>query len=377
MKSIYLDYNATTPIDPEVASAMEPYLHEKFGNPSSIHSFGRDAKNAVEEAREKVAGLIGAEPEEILFTSGGTESNHSVIAAAARLYPDGEIITSAVEHPSVLESCRSSGLKVRYLSPDDKGRISIESVAEALGSKTSLVSIMTAQNVLGTIQPIEEISRLCREQEIFCHTDAVQAAGKIPLNINKYPVDFLSLAAHKVYGPKGVGVLFIRKGTKIPPLFVGGHQEKNRRAGTENVAGIVGFGVAARIAGKRLAEDSQRWVELKGHLLEQLRSLIPSSRLHLLSPGENCLPNTIHLAIKGIPADVMVMNMDMEGFAISAGAACAAGAVEPSYVHRALGIPDEIATAAIRISLGRFTTVEETDAFATTLNGVIKRIKPA
>lgn len=377
MKSIYLDYNATTPIDPEVASAMEPYLHEKFGNPSSIHSFGRDAKNAVEEAREKVAGLIGAKPEEILFTSGGTESNHSVIAATARLYPDGEIITSAVEHPSVLESCRSCGLKVRYLSPDDKGRISTESVAEALGSKTSLVSIMTAQNVLGTIQPIEEISRLCREQGIFCHTDAVQAAGKIPLNINKYPVDFLSLAAHKVYGPKGVGALFIRKGTKIPPLFVGGHQEKDRRAGTENVAGIVGFGVAARIAGKRLTEDSQRWMELKRHLLEQLRSLIPSSRLHLLSPGENCLPNTIHLAIKGIPADVMVMNMDMEGFAISAGAACAAGAVEPSYVHRAIGIPDELATAAIRISLGRYTTVMEIDAFATTLDGVIKRIKPA
>jgi cysteine desulfurase len=377
MKSIYLDYNATTPIDPEVASAMEPYLHEKFGNPSSIHSFGRDARNAVEEAREKVAELIGAGPEEILFTSGGTESNHTVIAATARLHPGSEIITSAVEHPSVLESCRSSELGVKYLSPDDKGRISTESVAEAVGSNTSLVSIMTVQNVLGTIQPIEKISRLCREREIFCHTDAVQAAGKIPLDINKCPVDFLSLAAHKVYGPKGIGALFIRKGIQIPPLFVGGHQEKGRRAGTENVAGIVGFGVAAQIVGKRLTEDSGRWMELKNNLLEQLRSLIPSSRLHLISPAENCLSNTIHLAIEGIPADVMVMNMDMEGIAISAGAACAAGAVEPSYVHRALGLPDKIATAAIRISLGRYTTPEEIDTFTSALESVIKKVKSA
>lgn len=236
---------------------------------------------------------------------------------------------------------------------------------------------MTAQNVLGTIQPIEKIARLCREREIFCHTDAVQAAGKIPLDINEYPVDFLSLAAHKIYGPKGVGALFIRKGIQIPPLFAGGHQEKNRRAGTENVAGIVGFGVAAQIAGERLAEDSCRWRELKEHLLGKLRSFVPSSRLHLLSPVENCLSNTVHLAIEGIPADVMVMNMDMEGFAISAGAACAAGAVEPSYVHRALGIPDEIATTAIRISLGRYTTMEELDSFISALESVIRRVKPA
>lgn len=376
MKSIYLDYNATTPIDPEVASAMEPYLREIFGNPSSIHSFGRDAKNAVEEAREKIARLIGAQTEEILFTSGGTESNHTVIAAMARLHPGDEIITSAIEHPSVLESCRSSGLAVKYLSPDNKGRICAEAVAEKLSTKTSLVTIMTAQNVLGTIQPIEKISRLCREREVFCHTDAVQAAGKIPLDINKYPVDFLSLAAHKIYGPKGVGALFIRKGIQIPPLFVGGHQEKNRRAGTENVVGIVGFGVAARIAEERLTEDSHRCTVLKKHLLERLPSIISSSRLHLLSPAENCLPNTVHLAIEGIPADVMVMNMDMEGIAISAGAACSAGAVEPSYIHRALGIPDKIASSAIRISLGRFTTMEEIDAFAVTLDGVIKRINP-
>jgi cysteine desulfurase len=375
MESVYLDYNATTPIDPEVASAMEPYLREKFGNPSSIHSFGRVAKNAVEEAREKVARLIGAEPEEILFTSGGTESNHTVIAAITKLHPNGEIVTSAVEHPSVLESCRNSGLTVKYLSPDGEGRIYADSVEEALGPKTSLISIMTAQNVLGTIQPIEEIARLCRDKKILCHTDAVQGAGKIPLDVNKIPVDFLSLAAHKIYGPKGTGALFIRRGTKIPPLFIGGHQEKDRRAGTENVAGIVGFGVATRIAKQRLEEDCRRWKGLKNHILDRLQSLFPSPGLHLISPDEDCLSNTIHLAIKGVPADVMVMNMDMEGFAISAGAACAAGAVEPSYIHRAMGLSKEIATSAIRISLGRYTTTEEVDAFTMAFNRVVQRVK--
>jgi cysteine desulfurase len=372
MKPIYLDYNATTPIDPEVVSAMEPYLRERFGNPSSINSFGREAKNAVEEARDRIAELIGAQAVEILFTSGGTESNHTVITTLARLHPDGEIITSAVEHPSVLEACRNSGLVVNFLSPDGEGRIDAGSVARALTAKTCLVSVMTVQNVLGTIQPIEEIAQSCRDRKIICHTDAVQGAGKIPLDVNKIPVDFLSLAAHKVYGPKGVGALFIRKGNEIAPLFKGGHQEKGRRAGTENVAGIVGFGAAAQIAKQRLEEDSRRWKELKRCLMDRLRSLFAG--LHLISPIEGCLDNTLHLGIKGVPADILVMNLDMEGFAISAGAACAAGAVEPSYIHRAMGLADDIARCAIRISLGRYTTNEEINAFTQTLNQVVGKI---
>ena len=356
---------------------MEPYLHERFGNPSSVHSFGREAKNAVEEARDRIARLIGAESDEILFTSGGTESNHTVITAIARLYPQGEIITGAVEHPSIMQSCRHSGLEVKFLSPDNEGRIHAESVAEAFTSNTCLVSIMTAQNVLGTIQPIEKIAYHCLDKEILCHTDAVQAAGKIPLDINKIPVSFLTLAAHKIYGPKGVGALFIRRGTKIPPLFVGGHQEKGQRAGTENVAGIVGFGMAAQIAGQRLEKNSRRWKELKKHLLERLGSLLPPPGLHLISPVEACLSNTLHFAIEDIGADVIVMNLDLEGFAVSAGAACSAGAVEPSYIHRAMALPDKIATGAIRVSMGRYTTIEEIDAFAGTLNQVVRRVKTA
>lgn len=373
MMPVYLDYNATTPIDPQVVSAMEPYLREKFGNPSSIHSFGQDAKNAVEEARDKVAQLIGAQAEEILLTSGGTESNHTVISTLARLHPDGEIITSAVEHPSVIEACRNSGLAVNFISPDSEGRIDAGSVARALSAKTCLVSVMTVQNVLGTIQPIEEIARSCRDRGIICHTDAVQGAGKIPLDVNKIPVDYLSLAAHKVYGPKGVGALFIRSGNEITPLFKGGHQEKGRRAGTENVAGIVGFGAAAQIARQSLDKDSRRWKELKKRLMDRLRSSFTG--LHFINPEDGCLDNTLHLAIEGVPADMLVMNLDMEGFAVSAGAACAAGAVEPSYIHRAMGLADDIARCAIRISMGRYTSVDEINDFTQTLNQVVRRIK--
>ena len=354
MKNIYLDNNATTPLHPEVLEAMLPGLRENYGNPSSIHSFGRSARVQLDEAREKVARLINAQSSEIIFTSGGTEANNLALLGVAFKGKGKKIITSKVEHPSVINPCRQleeQGVEVHYLDVDGLGRIDMDDLESQITESTALISLQHANSETGVLQDIKRASEIARNKGVLFHTDAVQSVAKMPFDLKDYPVDLLSISAHKFYGPKGVGALYLRKGT--PALFspvCGGNQEKKRRGGTENVAGIMGFGKACELATENMDEAS-KLADLRDYFQNRVCELIP--RTELLGDKVNRLPNTLNLGFDGVEGDTLLIALDMEGVAVSTGSACSSGTGLPSSVLRAMGIPDERINSSIRFSLGR------------------------
>ncbi len=364
MKRIYLDHAATTPTDPKVVEAMGPYFEKIFGNPSSIHHFGQEAKKAVMGAREKVAALLNASQEEIVFTSGGTESDNFALEglAFANKNKGNHIITSTIEHHAVLHCCEflaNQGFEITYIPTDKFGVVSPESVAKAITDKTILVSIMHANNEIGTIEPIAEIAKIIRtwntehRAQIYFHTDAVQTVGHIPTDVKSMGVDLLSLSAHKFYGPKGIGALYVKAGTKMTPFMHGGGQERNRRAGTENVPGIVGLGTACEIAKKEIEKDSAALTALRDKLTKGILDNIPDSYLNG-HPTER-LPNNVNVSIKYVEGEAMLLNLDLKGIAASSGSACTSGSLDPSHVLLATGVPHELAHGSLRFSLGRLT----------------------
>lgn len=358
MPRIYLDYAATTPVHSDVLKAMLPYFSDIFGNPSSIHTCGQDAKTAVEEARRSIAELIGANPEEIYFTSGGTEADNFALVGVvqANEKKGNHIITTAIEHHAILETCRyleKRGIGVTYLPVDKYGMVDPDAVKKALTPKTLLISVMHANNEVGTIQPLAEISAIAREAGVWLHTDGVQTAGHIPANVNELGVDLMSMSGHKLYGPKGIGALYIRKGVRITPFMHGGGQERNRRAGTENVSGIVGFGKAAEIARAEMAEESARLIPLRDYFIAELLKRIE----HVSLNGHPVirLPNNVNVSIAFVEGEGMLLNLDMQGICASTGSACSSGNLEPSHVLLAAGCSTSRPTArsALRWVNGR------------------------
>jgi len=378
MRRIYFDHNATTPLAPEVLAAMLPYLTEEFGNASSIHAFGQNARGAVEQARSSVAALVGARAADIMFTSGGTESNNHAILGSVAAVPGKakHVITSAIEHVAVLDPCRASaknGVDLTVLPVDREGLVNPEDVRRAIRPETVLITMMLANNEIGTIEPIEEIGKIAAEKGIVFHTDAVQAAGKIPIDVEKLGVDLLSISAHKFCGPKGVGALYIRKGTQLGPLMYGGHSERDRRPGTEDVAAIAGMGKAAELALQGMRTESARVLGLRDRLEQGLLDRV----VHSWVNGARALrvPNTANLTFPFIEGEAMVIALDLKGIACSTGAACSSGAVEPSHVLMALGLAPEDARATLRLSLGHQTTEEEIDFALETIPPVIERLR--
>src|SRR5216684_4202097 len=371
MNRVYLDYNATTPVEPEVLDAMLPYFSADFANAASIHTPGQHARAAVETARERVAALIGARPQEIVFTSGGTESdNHAILGIVSSSFTSStsltsppHIITTAIEHEAVLNTCQAlekEGVSVTYLPTDHDGQIDIDDLRRAIRPETILITIMHANNELGTVQPLEEIGRIAKAADVYFHTDAVQSAGKIPIDVNALQVDLLSVSGHKLYAPKGIGALYVRGGTRLRQLLYGGHHQRGFRPGTENVPGIVGLGKAAELARLSLAEDAQRVSALRDELQRQLLGRIPHA--HANAGGAPRTPNTTNITFPGIEGEALIIALDLKGLACSTGAACSSGAVEPSHVLTAIGLSAEDARASIRFSLGRHTTQQEISA---------------
>jgi cysteine desulfurase len=378
MKRVYLDNNATTQLAPEVFEAMRPYWLEDYGNASSIHWFGQRAKAAMEKAREQVARLLNARASEIVFTSGGTESDNAAlfgIVEAAR----GErkhVVSTAIEHHAVLNAAKAlekRGVSVTYVRVGAGGVVDPADIERALRPETVLISVMHANNELGTIQPLEEIGRLAGERDIYFHTDAVQSAGKIPVDVGRLGVDMLSLSAHKLHGPKGVGALYIRKGTILRPLMHGGHHERDRRPGTENVAGIVGLGVAAELGLAHMPEELDRVAALRDRLEAGILERVP--RVTVNGDRTRRLPTTTNLAFDYIEGEGFVIAMDLRGIACSTGAACSSGSLEPSHVLSAIGLKPEQARASIRFSLGRFTTPEDIDTTLHILPAVVEQLR--
>ncbi|MCK4353118.1 cysteine desulfurase NifS [candidate division WOR-3 bacterium] len=383
-KFIYLDHNATTPADLRVIEAMRPYFNELYGNPLSLYKFASKSREAVELAREKVAKLLNAEPNEIIFTSGGTEANnvaikgvaHANLTAVRQVKKRGNhIITSKIEHPAVLKPCKwleSQGFKVTYISVDKYGVIDLDELRDAITDKTILISIMHANNEVGTIEPIEEISRLAKEHNVYFHTDAVQTVGKTSTNVDELGVDLLSLSGHKFYGPKGVGALYIRRGTKLVPFVHGGGHERNLRAGTHNVPGIVGLGKACEIA-ELEREEAKKLKRLRDKLYQGIMDKIPE----VIFPGhpENRLAGTLSICVKYVEGESMLINLDFEGIAVSSGSACASGSLEPSHVLLAMGIPREVAHSSLRFSLGRDNTDEDIDKVLTVFPNIVKKLR--
>jgi cysteine desulfurase len=409
MNRVYLDFNATTPVDRAVLDAMLPYFTANFANASSIHTPGQRARNAVETAREQVAALIGANPKEIVFTSGGTESdNHAIFGIVNPALPQNpapradsvgaqhaapqtpslqlnadvvggredvpappapspilnapHIITTSIEHEAVLNACQAAekrGAQVTYLPVGKNGQIDPQELKSAIRPDTILITIMHANNELGTIQPLEEIGQIAKEHDIYFHTDAVQSAGKIPVNVTSLAVDLLALSGHKIYAPKGVGALYIRSGTHLQQLLYGGHHQRGARPGTENVAGIVGLGAAAALAKKSLAEDAQRISQLRDQLETNLLKLVPDAKANAATAPR--LPNTTNIIFPGVEGEALLISLDLKGLAISTGAACSSGSVEPSHVLTAIGLSPEDARASLRFSLGRPTTANDVE----------------
>jgi cysteine desulfurase len=370
MNRIYLDHNATTPVEPRVLDAMLPYLSGEFGNAASIHTFGQKARAAVDTAREQVAALIGARPQEIVFTSGGTEADNHAIFGIVSLSSTSltssasspHIITTAIEHEAVLNTCQaleSRGVRVTYLTVDREGQIDPDALRDALrqNPEAVLISVMHANNELGTIQPLEEIGRIAAEADVYFHTDAVQSAGKIPIHVNSLKIDLLSLSGHKLYAPKGIGALYVRGGTRLRQLLYGGHHQRGFRPGKENVAGIVGLGKAAEMASGALAEDAPRISALRDKLETGLLARVRDSRANGARAPRT--PNTTNITFPGIEGEALVIALDLKGLACSTGAACSSGAVEPSHVLTAVGLPPEEARASLRFSLGRHTTAAD------------------
>ncbi|MBI3998926.1 MAG: IscS subfamily cysteine desulfurase [Armatimonadetes bacterium] len=376
---IYLDYAATTPVDPRVLDAMRPYFAERFGNPGSVHQFGQSARAAVDEARAAVAHLIGALPKEIVFTSGATEANNAAIFGAvyARGVPDRHVITAATEHHAVLEPCRwleAHGVSVTVLPVDRHGIVDPDAVRRAIRPETVLVSVMHGNNEIGTLGPVAEIAAIAREHGVPFHTDATQSAGIVPIDVKALGVDLLSLSAHKRYGPKGIGALYVRTGVQIEPFQHGGSQERGRRGGTENVPAIVGFGEAARIALASMADEAARLAGLRERLSAGLAA-IDGARLN--GHPTRRLPGIVNASFAASDSESLLLALDLEGIAASSGSACTSGSLEPSHVIAALGVPPSFAAGTLRFSLGRWTTLEEIDAMLEALPRILATIRRA
>ena len=377
MKRIYLDYAATTPTHPDVIKEILPYFNDSFGNPSSIYSYGQEAKGAVEQARKQVAALIGAQDEEIVFTSGGTEADNFALEGVALVNPErNHIITSAIEHHAVIETCRfleRRGIRVTYLPVDKEGQVNPADVKNTITDKTCLISIMHANNEIGTIQPIKELAAIAREAGVHIHTDAVQTTGQIPVDVNELGVDLLSISAHKLYGPKGVGALYIRKGTKLVPFMHGGGQERNLRGSTENVPGIVGFGKATEIAREVMAGEMERQTKLRNCLIDSILGNIDGVRLN--GHRTKRLPNNVNVSIDYVEGESMLLNLDLENICASTGSACSSTSLEASHVLLALGLPHEQAHSSLRFTVGKWTTEDDIDWVLKVLPTIVAKLR--
>ena len=378
MRRIYMDHAATTPLHPEVTAAMLPYLGERFGNPSSVYGEGREARKAVEGARARVAEALGADPSEIVFTSGGTEADNlaviGVVHASGR--ESAHVVTTAIEHHAILEPCHfleSIGHQVTYLPVDGAGIVDPDEVRRAITPSTVLVSVMHANNEVGTVQPVEEISAVCREAGVYLHSDAVQTAGALDVDVDRLGVDMLSLSAHKLYGPKGTGCLYVRKGTRVQALLLGGGQERGMRSGTENVAGIVGFGKAMELAAQEWRERSERLLPLRERLIDGILERIPHTQLN--GHRERRLPNNANVLFDFIEGEAICLKLDFKGIAASTGSACSSVSGEASHVLLALGIPPEKAHGSLRLTLGRENTVEDVEYVLETLPSIIEELR--
>ncbi|MDF1556939.1 MAG: cysteine desulfurase NifS [ANME-2 cluster archaeon] len=375
---IYMDHGATTRPDPEVVSAMLPYYDEYFGNASSLHSIGQEAANALNRSRQQVADLVGAQPEEIVFTSGGTESDNLALKGIAYLKKNSgkHIITSVIEHPAILNTCKylqDNGFKITYVPVDDQGLVNPADVEDAITDDTILISIMHANNEIGTILPVEEIGTLAHERGVLVHTDAVQSVGKIPVNVDDLGVDMLSISAHKIHGPKGVGALYVRKGTRLESLVQGGGHEMGKRAGTENIPGIVGLAKAAELAAQRLDDDASNMCRLRDLAIKKVLDSISESYLN--GHPTRRLPNNVHLRFSYVEGESLLMMLDMKGVAVSTGSACSSKSLEPSHVLAALGIPPEQIHGSLRITLGRENTMDEVDYVVESLVEIVEKLR--
>jgi cysteine desulfurase len=379
MERVYLDHAATTPVDPEVAEAMSRVLRDTHGNPSSIYAEGRAARSAVDRARDEVAAAINADPGEIVFTSGGTEADNLALRGAlqARGGERDGLVTSAIEHHAVMDTARDlerhAHVRVTVVGVDRHGVVDPDAIREAIDDRTSLVSVMHANNEIGTIEPIAEIGAICRERGVTFHSDAVQTVGALAVDVRAIPVDLVSINAHKFYGPKGVGALYVRRGTRVATMQTGGGQEKGRRTGTENVAGIVGLGVAMRISRERRATESPRQARLRDRIIAGVRARVPDAIL--TGHPTDRLPNNASFCIPGTEGESLIVALDLEGFAVSSGSACTSGETEPSQVLLALGLDPQVAKGSLRVTVGRSTTEEQVDRFVDALSRVVARLR--
>ena len=378
MSRIYLDYAATTPTDPRVIEAMIPYFNEKFGNPSSIHGYGQEAMEAIDHARQSLSNLIGAKPSEIVFTGSGTEADNTAIKSIGFALRDkgNHIITTCIEHHAVLHTCdfmESQGFEVTVLPVDQYGCVAMSDVENAVKRETILISMMHANNEIGTIQPIAEIGALARKKSILFHTDAVQTVGHLELDVEKMSIDLLSLSAHKFYGPKGVGALYIREGTPFIPFMDGGAQEGGRRSSTYNVPGIVGLGRAAEIAKEEMEEEHVRIAVLRDRLRDHIKNNIGG--IHLNGHPEKRLANNLNISVEHAEGEALLMNLDLEGVAASSGSACSSGSTDPSHVLTAINLSNEMARGSLRLTLGRYTTEEEVDRTAEIMKRVVEHLR--
>ncbi|WP_224981753.1 cysteine desulfurase NifS [Geomonas agri] len=377
MREIYLDNNATTKVDERVFEEMRPYFCELYGNPSSMHFFGGQVQKKVDEARARVASLLGALPDEIVFTACGTESDNAAIRSALEVFPERRhVITSRVEHPAVLTQCRNlskRGYRVTELNVDGNGQLDLAELERLVDEDTAIVSLMYANNETGVIFPIEEAAKIVKKKGALFHTDAVQAVGKIPLNMAESAIDMLSLSGHKLHAPKGVGVLFVRRGTPFRPMLVGGHQERGRRAGTENTASIIAMGKACQLAEQYMADEAGRVREMRDRLERELTALIPNTRIN--GGGTERLPNTLSIAMEFVEGEGILLLLSEKGICASSGSACTSGSLEPSHVLRAMGVPFTCAHGSIRFSLSRFTTDDDINAVITELPPIISRLR--
>ena len=378
MRRIYLDHAATTPTHSEVVKAMLPYFTDAFGNPSSIYSYGQEARGSVEEARTKVAELIGARSEEIIFTSGGTEADNFALEGVAYTNErkGNHIITTSIEHHAVMEVCKfleRRGFRITYLPVDEYGLVAPDDVKRAITDKTILISVMHANNQIGTIEPVEEIAKIAREAGVYFHTDAVQTLGHIPVNVDKLKVDLLSISAHKFYGPKGIGALYVRKGTRLVSLMHGGEQEKRHRAGTENVPAIVGLGKAVELAGQEMDKEAERLAYLRDKLIKGLGEKIDHIRLN--GHPTRRLPNNVNVSVDFVEGESMLLNLDLEGICASTGSACSSASLEPSHVLLALGLSPEQAHGSLRFTLGRENTEADVERVLEVLPGIVAKLR--
>lgn len=375
-RRVYLDHNASTPLHPEVVAAMLPYFGERFGNPSSVHSFGREAREGLEGAREAIARFLRAGKDEVIFTSGGTESDNLAIKGVAVAQSAGHIITSQIEHHAVLRSCQaleSEGFAVTYLPVDQHGMVDPDDVRKAIRRDTLLITVMHANSEVGTIQPVEAIGRIAKERGIPFHVDGVQTFGKVPIDLDAFGIDLLSFSSHKIYGPKGIAGLYIRKGTKLVAIQHGGEHERRRRAGTENVPGIVGFGKAVEVRARDMEAEALRLKALRDRLWTGISSTVPEVRLN--GHATRRLPGTLNLSFRHVEAESIVLGLDLKGVGASAGSACTSGNVEPSHVLVAMGVPLDWAMGAVRATLGRANSPEEIDYVLEVLPPLVERLR--